>query len=322
MPKVVLLLRMISFAALFISLSLGVLAHQKSPRTWLKYLLLYMGIEAVYSISFTFVFYSHIYLSEEPTSPSFFFIVFQLVSSAAVVYFAPRFVLELTAPAVEVGNGRLKKRQFHRRLYKAILVPPVLLTAGSIMVILPDTLHPLFKVVAEHNRILSGIFYLYLLLCFVYAFIHRRDLPSRRWTREVRLFIGAAVLFHLSWSVDVIFFDMQFPAKVPLRLILLTNALYEIVWAALVALPAVMEIRSGDSVPSVESLPEEFIREYGLSEREKEVLPLLCKGLSSKDIGEQLYISPRTVENHVHRIYRKCGVKRRLELAQLVNRYS
>lgn len=49
----------------------------------------------------------------------------------------------------------------------------------------------------------------------------------------------------------------------------------------------------------------------GLTEREAEVLGLLAQGLSNKEIGVLLHLSPRTVERHVAKAYRKIGAHRR-----------
>ena len=46
-----------------------------------------------------------------------------------------------------------------------------------------------------------------------------------------------------------------------------------------------------------------------LSERETEIVHLLCDGLSSKQIAQRLHVSPKTVENHRYNIYRKCKVE-------------
>ncbi len=52
-----------------------------------------------------------------------------------------------------------------------------------------------------------------------------------------------------------------------------------------------------------------------LTRRERDVLRLLGEGLSNKDIAARLYISPKTAEHHVGRIYGKLGVKSRAEAA-------
>jgi DNA-binding CsgD family transcriptional regulator len=51
-----------------------------------------------------------------------------------------------------------------------------------------------------------------------------------------------------------------------------------------------------------------------LSERELEVGTLVLDGLTHKEIGAQLYISPKTVEHHVAKIRQKLGVSTRAEL--------
>ncbi len=46
-----------------------------------------------------------------------------------------------------------------------------------------------------------------------------------------------------------------------------------------------------------------------LSPREKEVLKLICEGLSTNEISEKIFLSPRTVEGHRLRILEKTGTK-------------
>ena len=55
-----------------------------------------------------------------------------------------------------------------------------------------------------------------------------------------------------------------------------------------------------------------------LTEREREIAILVARGLSNKAIGEQLYISERTVKTHLGSIFAKTGVNSRLKLALLI----
>jgi DNA-binding NarL/FixJ family response regulator len=50
-----------------------------------------------------------------------------------------------------------------------------------------------------------------------------------------------------------------------------------------------------------------------ITEREKEVLTLLSKGLLYKEIGEQLHITTGTVKQHIHKIYEKLHVQNKTE---------
>lgn len=60
--------------------------------------------------------------------------------------------------------------------------------------------------------------------------------------------------------------------------------------------------------PDVEWPPD------GLSDREVEVLRLIALGHTNREIGEQLYLSVRTVESHRAHIQQKLGLQARAEL--------
>lgn len=51
-----------------------------------------------------------------------------------------------------------------------------------------------------------------------------------------------------------------------------------------------------------------------LSEREREVLQLVARGYTYRQVGNQLYIAEKTVENHVRNILGKLHLSRRAEL--------
>lgn len=57
-----------------------------------------------------------------------------------------------------------------------------------------------------------------------------------------------------------------------------------------------------------------------LSQREVQIVQLLCKGLLTKEVAEQLNISIRTVETHKNHIYRKLGISNTVELLRYAER--
>lgn len=60
--------------------------------------------------------------------------------------------------------------------------------------------------------------------------------------------------------------------------------------------------------------PALSVRQPALTDRERQIARLAARGLASRNIAEQLYISTRTVENHLQRVYNKLGVTGRGEL--------
>ncbi|TDC51569.1 helix-turn-helix transcriptional regulator [Actinomadura sp. KC345] len=66
--------------------------------------------------------------------------------------------------------------------------------------------------------------------------------------------------------------------------------------------------RTGDADPLKRLTPQEL-----------QVVRLAAAGLSNREIGAQLYLSPRTVGHHLYKAYPKIGVTRRIELARLLS---
>ena len=57
-----------------------------------------------------------------------------------------------------------------------------------------------------------------------------------------------------------------------------------------------------------------------LTDREREVLRLLARGMSNRKIGEELFISPKTASVHVSNIFAKLAVTNRTEAAVIAQR--
>ena len=59
-----------------------------------------------------------------------------------------------------------------------------------------------------------------------------------------------------------------------------------------------------------------FVRDEQLTEAEWRVAETVARGLSNKEIAEELNLSVRTVENHVSRILAKKNFTNRVEIAR------
>lgn len=56
----------------------------------------------------------------------------------------------------------------------------------------------------------------------------------------------------------------------------------------------------------------------GISDREAQVLTWIAQGKSNRDIGDILGLSPRTINKHLERIFKKIGVENRTSAAVMV----
>ncbi|MGW2702605.1 response regulator [Streptomyces sp. NPDC001340] len=64
------------------------------------------------------------------------------------------------------------------------------------------------------------------------------------------------------------------------------------------------------------ALPPELA---SLSPRERDILALIGDGLTNREIGNKLYLSEKTVKNHISRLLAKLGVQRRVQAAVLAS---
>jgi len=63
-----------------------------------------------------------------------------------------------------------------------------------------------------------------------------------------------------------------------------------------------------------------LLAKFGITGREIEIIGLVCRGKTNREIADELCISPQTVKDHNYNIFRKTGVKNRTQLARLFMR--
>jgi DNA-binding CsgD family transcriptional regulator len=79
-----------------------------------------------------------------------------------------------------------------------------------------------------------------------------------------------------------------------------------------------LELARTSATEHVDESSGEGLSALGLSEREAEVALLVAEGRTHKEIGAQLFISPKTVEHHVAKIRQKLGAGSRAELLAII----
>lgn len=68
-------------------------------------------------------------------------------------------------------------------------------------------------------------------------------------------------------------------------------------------------------------LSQEFVGRFGISNREREIVSMIMQGYPNRTVGERLYISDRTVKNHISSIYRKTGAVNKVQLLNMVRNH-
>lgn len=86
-------------------------------------------------------------------------------------------------------------------------------------------------------------------------------------------------------------------------------------WTRKKEVVVIKEVRINSSEPFI--LNTNKLEELGITGREHEILGLIARGLSNKEIGEKLFIGENTVKTHSSRLFDKLNAKRRMQAVQI-----
>jgi DNA-binding CsgD family transcriptional regulator len=146
--------------------------------------------------------------------------------------------------------------------------------------------------------------------------IHLRGIGEKTLRRALSILLGLSTVFFPFMLIDAVMGYVPFLALFkfmenlaqPLYFLVL-NCLALVFGARYLNRPAFLE---------QDRLTPYFLSTFGVTEREREIILLLLDGTGTKQIGEKLFISPKTAENHVYNIYQKLGVRNRVQMFQLI----
>lgn len=98
-----------------------------------------------------------------------------------------------------------------------------------------------------------------------------------------------------------------------------------LVYSNIVDTPVIEELKTAPAnidLPQPETSIEEFLSQYNLTDREKEIMLLLLGGRNNPYIREKLNISNNTLKTHLRNAYQKLSVSNRQELITVFNESS
>jgi DNA-binding CsgD family transcriptional regulator len=66
----------------------------------------------------------------------------------------------------------------------------------------------------------------------------------------------------------------------------------------------------------------QLYKDFNITDREQEVIKLICEGKTNQEIADTLFITIQTVKDHVYRIFKKVGIKNRVQLTNIFSEYQ
>jgi DNA-binding CsgD family transcriptional regulator len=167
---------------------------------------------------------------------------------------------------------------------------------------------------------LSGILFAMIAYGIIFIAVHLGGIGDRLLRRAIVIFLSLSAVFFPLMLVDSLMELVPFLHG----LAFMENLAQPLYFFVLNCLTVVLGLRWLDRPAYAErdGLTEYFLTAFGISPRESEIIGLLLEGAGTKVIGQKLFISSKTAENHVYNIYQKLKVRNRVQLFQLIRTNS
>ena len=128
--------------------------------------------------------------------------------------------------------------------------------------------------------------------------------------------VGAALTLLLKWS-EYRFLVVEHSLEIYGGLVAATFAALGIWLGLKLTRPQERIVVQQVPVPAHPFVRNDAQREQlGITQRELEILQLISRGLSNRDIATQLFVSENTVKTHASRLFDKLGAQRRTQAVQ------
>jgi len=280
---------LLAFSLMFGTLGLAWLRclrrQSREGRLYLAYVLLFV----LWFLALTFFYFLDSFTDGSGGSQFLVISLMRLVLSVGIAYVTPLFLVSLVWKSEQPLPWR------------RTLIFPLLTLAMFLLLSLWPTMAGALVFSAVFNSLIG-----------VGSFWVLRSLEGER-RREFRSFLWlngpAFLLFGSTWLLRFFWEPLG-----TLDFSLMVSGLFMVAWSLNDILVFLKLWGQEPEAPT----PELFFERYAISPREREIIQLLALGKSHKEIAAALFISPRTAESHVYRIFRKCAVNNRVELLNLL----
>jgi DNA-binding CsgD family transcriptional regulator len=195
------------------------------------------------------------------------------------------------------------------------IVKPSFIPRTPVIYILPLLVQGiLFLLIADpHILIVIEDIFFFSFLIFSLFLVRKTELQPRRLARAgdtLYYFFIVALPFLIADSVYFFFLKADFSYVFMVFFLLFASGNLYLAFKSFL-------------LPVVESkLHESAFDYFEFTSREREIINLIWKGSSNKEIAYELAISVKTVKNHVYNIFQKAGVQSRVELIQTFRKFE
>jgi DNA-binding CsgD family transcriptional regulator len=182
-------------------------------------------------------------------------------------------------------------------------------------------LNPKPKEISQYAVFLLAIALSFFLVSYVFVFLLYFQSRMFKIKAQRRLIQLLSLFLFLIFTASLFLDAFQIFEVVPLEEYLLYKSavIYLLNLVSLVKLKGfVKTIFPQEAIPvGTNALMEHLFQKYKLTKREQQVVRLICSGKSSRDIENELFLSPHTIKEYIYRIYKKTGVKNRVQMLNL-----
>ncbi len=261
---------------------------------WLPWFLFHIGAYTAWLVVQAFLFFNIVLMNGEPGVLARGGTLLHLLFSLIILLSYPPFIVKLTGSEKPLSS-------------------PLLVLAAPALLVLTVLLAFMFKSVVL-SIFINVLFNVYLLGLSLFGLVRLKSREVSGLRRAMHSFLRITIILYI-----LLILMVPIAFIIPPELYADTSMFFTALFCSSWSLLIIRELLRGNERPlQGKSISEAFIRDYRISRRERDVLEKLLEGKTNRIIADELFISTRTVETHIYKIYRKAGASNKVELLRVL----